>query len=166
MGLDMYLYANKYESKSTYNYDREKRDKVSKTFYPRALNKLARKHADNNFLSKETFYQIGYWRKFNALHGFIVEHYAEGVDECQKIYLSKDDIKEILNTLKEVKANPNNAMDIMPPTSGFFFGSQDIDEWFIKDVEYSIELFEDVLEMLEKNDKRNNYYEIYYQASW
>ena len=166
MGLDMYLYANKYDNKSTYNYDEEKKDKVSKTFYPRALNKLARKHADYNFLSKETFYQIGYWRKFNALHGFIVEHYADGRDECQKIYLSKDDIKEILNTLKEVKANPNSAMGIMPPTSGFFFGSKDIDEWFIKDVEYSIELFEDVLEMLEKNDKRKNYYEIYYQASW
>lgn len=166
MGLDMYLYANKYDSKSTYNYDEEKKDKVSKTFYPRALNKLARKHADYNFLSKETFYQIGYWRKFNALHGFIVEHYADGEDNCRKIYLSKDNIKEILNTLKEVKANPNSAMDIMPPTSGFFFGSQDIDEWFIKDVEYSVELFEDVLEMLEKNDKRKNYYEIYYQASW
>ena len=166
MGLDMYLYANRYDSKSTYNYDEEKKDKVSKTFYPRALNKLARKHADYNFLSKETFYQIGYWRKFNALHGFIVENYANGRDECQKIYLSKDNIKEILNTLKEVKANPNSAMDIMPPTPGFFFGSQDIDEWFIKDVEYSIELFEDVLEMLEKNDKRKNYYEIYYQASW
>lgn len=166
MGLDMYLYANKYDSKTTYNYDEEKKDKVSKTFYPRALNKLARKHADNNFLSRETFYQIGYWRKFNALHGFIVEHYADGEDNCRKIYLSKDDIKEILNTLKEVKANPNSAMDIMPPTSGFFFGSKDIDEWFIKDVEYSVELFEDVLEMLEKNDKRNNYYEIYYQASW
>lgn len=166
MGLDMYLYANKYDSKSTYNYDEEKKDKVSKTFYPRALNKLARKHADYNFLSKDTFYQIGYWRKFNALHGFIVEHYADCEDNCRKIYLSKDDIKEILNTLKEVKANPNNAMDIMPPTSGFFFGSQDIDDWFIKDVEYSVELFEDVLEMLEKNDKRKNYYEIYYQASW
>lgn len=166
MGLDMYLYANKYDSKSTYSYDEEKKNKVSKTFYPRALNKLARKHADNNFLSKETFYQIGYWRKFNALHGFIVEHYAEGVDECQKIYLSKDDIKEILKILKEVKANPNSAMDIMPPTLGCCFGSQDIDGWFIKDVEYSVELFEDVLEMLEKNDKRKNYYEIYYQASW
>lgn len=166
MGLDMYLYANKYDSKTTYNYDEEKKDKVSKTFYPRALNKLARKHADNNFLSRETFYQIGYWRKFNALHGFIVEHYADGEDNCRKIYLSKDDIKEILDTLKEVKANPNSAMDIMPPTSGFFFGSKDIDEWFIRDVEYSVELFEDVLEMLEKNDKRKNYYEIYYQASW
>lgn len=166
MGLDMYLYANTYDSKPTYNYDKEKKDKVSKTFYPRALNKLARKHADNNFLSKETFYQIGYWRKFNALHGFIVEHYAEGVDECQKIYLSKDDIEEILKKLKIIKKVPSSALKIMPPTSGCCFGSKDIDEWFIKDVEYSVELFEDVLEMLEKNDKRKNYYEIYYQASW
>ena len=86
--------------------------------------------------------------------------------EKSSTYLSKDDIEEILKKLKIIKAVPSSALEIMPPTPGFFFGSQDIDEWFIRDVEYSVELFEDVLEMLEKNDKRKNYYEIYYQASW
>ena len=33
-----------------------------------------------------------YWRKFNALHSYIVENFADGIDECQKIDLSINNI--------------------------------------------------------------------------
>lgn len=167
MGLDMYLYANKYDAKHTYGWEDEKRERTAKSFYPRALQKLALMHSKENFLSKETFYQIGYWRKFNALHSFIVDNYStNGEDDCRKIYLSLENLQEILDTLKKVKANPGNAEDILPPRAGFFFGSTQIDEWYMRDIEYSIELFEEVIATVKRNDKRKNYYEIYYQASW
>ena len=50
MGLDMYLYVEKYESKTQWN-----DNKVSiKDFYPKELYYLATKHYKDNFLSKET----------------------------------------------------------------------------------------------------------------
>ena len=35
--------------------------------------------------------------------------------------------------------------DLLPPTSGFFFGSTEIDEYYKQDVEDSIKIFEDLL---------------------
>lgn len=72
MGLDMYLYLNKYESQ----FDNKK------LTYPRELATLKGKIKERNFLSKETSYQVGYWRKFNALHSYIVKKFADGEDKC------------------------------------------------------------------------------------
>jgi hypothetical protein len=33
--------------------------------------------------------ELGYWRKHRKLHGYIVNTFAKGVDECQKIELWK-----------------------------------------------------------------------------
>lgn len=166
MGLDMYLYAEKYENE----YD-------NKTLsYPKELKNEIK---EISFLSKSTSYKIGYWRKFNALHSFIINKFANGIDECQRIYLSDEKIKEILNVLKEVKEsfiiatikeekddfiiyeNPI-AEKLLPTKAGFFFGNSNYDSFYLNNVEISISIFEKVLKLLEKN---NDYY-IYYQASW
>ena len=56
--------------------------------------------------------------------------------------------------------NSKVALDLLPPGDGFFFGSQDIDEWYIEDIKYSLELFKSALELLDKG------YSIIYDASW
>ena len=53
------------------------------------------------------------------------------------------------------------ANELLPPTSGFFFGSQDIDEWYIKDLNYSIKIFKQALKLSQEHN-----YEIIYEASW
>jgi hypothetical protein len=153
MGLDMYLYASKYESKSLYRGGNEK------GFYPEDLQDFQTDIFERNFVSKQTKYHIGYWRKFNALHSYIVENFADGVDDCKPIYLSPSDIDNILNTLRKARDNKDKANEILPTSSGFFFGSQDYDEWYWKDVEYSIRLFEELIKVKDE-------YEIYYEASW
>lgn len=155
MGLDMYLYASKYESKSQWRNNKEE----VKGFYPSELQDLQTDIFERNFVSKETQYQIGYWRKFNALHNYIVKNFADGVDKCQQIYLSTKDLEQILNNLKNTKNNKPKAKELLPTQDGFFFGSTQYDEWYWNDVEYSIRLFEEVLKLPEGIT-------IYYQASW
>lgn len=169
MGLDMYLYAEKYESKY--------KDKTLS--YPKELEELLKKINKYHIASKTTTYKIGYWRKFNALHNYIINHFADGRDECQEVYLLKSDLLEILEVLKKVEKSFETAKikeekddfiiyenpiaeKLLPTQDGFFFGNLDYDNFYLDDVKLSIEIFEEVLKLLEKN---NDYY-IYYQASW
>lgn len=80
MGLDMYLQLRKYESLGSW--DKNFLNK-SKRFYPKELETFADDIKQVNFMSKETEFQVGYWRKFNALHNYIVKTYADGERRLQ-----------------------------------------------------------------------------------
>jgi hypothetical protein len=58
--------------------------------------------------------ELGYWRKHPDLHGYIVQTFAKGVDECQRIDLELADLKRIHKAV---------ASDKLPHTEGFFFGT-------------------------------------------
>ena len=95
--------------------------------------------------------QIGCWRKHPNLHGYIVKNFASGVDECQRIDLSREDMKDIIEAIKEKR---------LPETKGFFFGESDGSE-----DEESIQIFEKAIEWVSTivcNESRN----VYYEASW
>jgi hypothetical protein len=36
--------------------------------------------------------EVGYWRKANAIHGWFVRELAGGVDECQPIHVSRENL--------------------------------------------------------------------------
>jgi hypothetical protein len=40
--------------------------------------------------------ELGYWRKHPDLHGFIVNEFGGGIDECQQIDLNEECLKQIL----------------------------------------------------------------------
>ena len=101
-------------------------------------------YADKNGSEEE----VGYWRKHPNLHGFIVNNFAGGVDECQRIDLSLDDMTDIVEAVKN---------DDLPITTGFFFGYSDPD----RDIE-TLEIFRKAIELANKNPD----YKFYYQASW
>lgn len=105
---------------------------------------------DMYLMDEATNTEIGYWRKHPNLHGFIVNTFASGVDECQKIYLSEDDIKCIIDAV-----NSRN----LPHTTGFFFGYSDGTEG-----PKTIEIFTKALEVMSNTPKSNR--KVYYQASW
>lgn len=155
MGLDMYFYLEKYERQFSFN---EEKNVILK--YDEDLKELENDILERNFKSIESKYQVGYFRKFNALHSYIVDNFADGVDDCKEVYLSKEDIKTIISTLKSV--NEGNASKVLPTQKGFFFGSQEYDEWYFKDIEYAIDLFEKMLKVLETKKG----WSAYYQASW
>ncbi len=129
MGLDMYLTGNRY----LHNINK----------LPPAIRKRGEK--------KGELIDLGYWRKHPNLHGFIVETFADGIDECQEIELSADDIHQILAAIEAAE---------LPETVGFFFGKSDGTE---KDEDLTI--FREALAWLEAKDDKA-WRSIYYQASW
>jgi len=87
--------------------------------------------------------EVAYWRKFNALHGYIIENFANQVDNCQEVRLTKEDLTNILDMLIAIRdANYACAEELMPPVAGFFFGGQEVDEFYIKDVEFTIDILQ------------------------
>ena len=79
---------------------------------------------------------FAYWRKFNALHGWMKDLYerkgGEGEFNCDTVRLNPEDINE----LEEAAKNK-----LLAPVPGFFFGSQD---------EFNDEDREEVLEFCSK----------------
>jgi hypothetical protein len=100
---------------------------------------------------KAEIYQLGYWRKHPNLHGFIVETFAAGVDECQPIGLNAADLETIMQAVKGKE---------LPPTGGFFFGASDGTE-----VEDDLRILSAALAWLRAEDK-GVWRSVTYQASW
>ena len=164
MGLDMYFYARKTTYKSFSKWD--KSGKVDETNYPEDLKTFSDYIYDRNFKSAETEtrYQIGYFRKFNALHSYIVKTFANGVDECQDIILYKEDVEQIKKVLDEVlnaHQQVEKAKELLPTQSGFFFGGTDYDEFYFDDVKDAAGLMQNLLDNFDFEN-----YQLIYQASW
>ena len=116
--------------------------------------------------------QVGYWRKFNALHAYILDITDSARDtNCAEINLDLYEVEEILDTLKRVKnileseggfsvENIDRVGALMPPAAGFFWGSQDINEDYLNDINRSIDIFERARTLLHDGQ------EIYYYCWW
>lgn len=154
MGLDMYFTAKKWEGCSRY-------DGNKKLEYDPELSWFDAYILDRSFKSVETKYKIGYFRKFNALHKYIVDNFADGIDDCKPVWLGEDYCKQILEVLKSV--TKENAAEVLPTGSGCFFGSIEYDDWYFEDVKDAIELFEKIVALLSTEHCR---WDIFYEASW
>lgn len=105
------------------------------------------------------FKEIGYWRKANAIHNWFVNTLADGVDECQEIKVTHEDLCKLLDLCNVVKNNPEIAKEELPTTKGFFFGSNDYDEGYFSDIEETIRILTGAITLYP--DK-----EFIYQTSW
>jgi hypothetical protein len=163
MGLDMYLYKKNYVKDWEFQEDVNYHTAVTINGEPR-----------KDIKSKRVSYvieEVAYWRKFNALHGYIVEKHADGIDECQEIELSLMDLEVILEIMTRI-VNENFNKDvvetILPPTDGFFFGSQNIGEEYREDVEDTIKILSELIEEEKEASEEFGYRspDYYYKASW
>lgn len=164
MGLDMYFYARKSTYKSFSKWD--KPDSADETNYPEDLKTFSDYIYDRNFKSveAETRYQIGYFRKFNALHSYIVRTFANGIDNCQDIILYKEDVEQIKKVLDDVlnaHQQVEKAKELLPTQSGFFFGGTDYDEFYFEDVKDAADLMQSFLDNFDFEN-----YQLVYRASW
>lgn len=59
---------------------------------------------EKTFRTRRTYEEteIMYLRKVNAIHNYIVENWGGGEDNCQRIYLGIDDLKQIRNLCNQV----------------------------------------------------------------
>lgn len=160
MGLDQWLYKKTYVQNWEHHKPEEKHEISIK------LGGVSREDIAPDKIAY-IVEQAGYWRKFNALHGWIVDNCADGVDECQNIPISERKLHELYETLEKVhellKAehpDEDKIRQLLPPASGFFFGSDKIDEYYKQEIERTIEIVENALIKIGYDT------EYYYQASW
>ena len=151
MGLDMYLTAKKYLSDYT-PAEKDVKDQISEINHP--MFKAGMK-------VKEISFEAMYWRKANAIHKWFVDKCQDGVDECQETYVDVARLKELVDTCKIVLANKSKANTLLPPQSGFFFGSTDIDQYYIDDLQDTVDRLGDLLNMPNVEQ-----FSFYYQSSW
>jgi hypothetical protein len=160
MGLDMYLYKRTYVQNWEHNPPEQQHQIEVKK------NGVVRNDIKPNRICYITE-QVAYWRKFNALHGWFVNECAGGLDECQNIYVDEDKLVELLETLKKVSDNFTLAKELLPPVQGFFFGGDEIDEYYKEDVNSTIKIIEELLKEHEQSKEYGLYSgDFEYRASW
>lgn len=154
MGLDMYLTAEVYVSGYDFNDNKEKSD----------FNRIADAVNLKAFVSPESpsltvDVTVAYWRKANAIHGWFVKNVQDGVDECQRSNVPREQLEELVAACGLVLANPGKAQELLPTQSGFFFGDTEYGEYYLQDLANTVKQISRVLEM-PKNVS------FYYRASW
>lgn len=132
------------------------------------------KHTDNS---------VWCWTKFNILHEYIADNFANGVDNHQEIHFTKDNAVQILNYL-------NHIVDVLTqlhrvvtedgnyyyytcqvpddiklplrliPMNGCFFGKISVYNFFVHEITKSIDIFSMIVR--EWNDD----YLVWYSALW
>jgi hypothetical protein len=87
------------------------------------------------YLYKKQVHEVAYWRKANAIHGWIINH-TGAVDDCTPISLTKQDLVDLRELCMKVLTNGTSdyAEEMLPPSTGFFFGSTQVDEWYWQDL--------------------------------
>lgn len=104
-------------------------------------------------------HEVGYFRKHNALHQWMVDNVQDGVDECQKVVVSFDVLSQLLILVQAALALRDAS--IIPPAGGFFFGSTDVDEMYWTKMSDTYETLQDIINTTDFDNES-----IFYQSSW
>ena len=169
MGLDQYLEIRKSEYRSKYSKDKGSRIKLE---YPKDITEFIPNLTDLR-ISRQTNYEVGYWRKANQIHNWFMENcarrdeYDNPIDDCRPIEITVDKLEKLLDDCKKVLADHSLAKTLLPTADGFFFGSTAYDDYYLGQIEQTIEIIEPVLKFAKHKLEIKDYaWEVYYQASW
>lgn len=113
------------------------------------------------YLYRKTIKEVAYWRKANAIHGWIINRTGD-IDDGSNITLNLQDLVDLRNVCQEVHTNHTEeyAMEQLPPTPGFFFGSYELDDRYWSDVEATKLMLTEIID----NSSEDTTFEYY--ASW
>ena len=113
------------------------------------------------YLYRKTIDEVAYWRKANAIHGWIISN-ASAVDNCTPIHVSKMDLVQLRDNCQKVidEGTLETALELLPPASGFFFGSTEVDDWYWQDIKDTLEKLNTII------DETSDDQEFEYHASW
>lgn len=125
MGLDMYLTASSWISGYKHEESNEK-ERFTSLINAIGVNEYYDK--DSPLVTVE--FNVGYWRKANAIHGWFVEHVQGGEDNCAKYDVSKEQLRALQEACLVALTDRSEAPKLLPPTEGFFFGGTELDEWY------------------------------------
>lgn len=147
MGLDMYLSAKRYVSEYS---DQDK--PIIESINSIMPTKPAMR-------PRQVIFEAMYWRKANAIHGWFVDNVQDGQDDCKEYYVSVERLRELIQTCLQVVEERDPSL--MPPTSGFFFGSSEADDYYYEDLTETAERLTKIL-----SEENINNFDFYYQSSW
>ena len=150
MGLDMYLNAEHYVS----DYD-EKGQEIARAIQRVDAGGL------QAFRPKNITFELGYWRKANAIHNWFVKELQEGKDECQTTYVPLEKLAELKDLCERVLEDTSLASELLPTTKGFFFGSYEYDGWYEEQLQKTINIVSKIV----SNPEAKNWW-ITYESSW
>lgn len=121
-----------------------------------------------------------YWRKANQIRGWFEAHLSEPVENCENSIVTKEDLEDLIDTCVKVlglegtdymemdikdydyhNADQKIAEELLPPQSGFFFGSYEYDEWYYDDVLRTLQNMTRILEEVDWENER-----LYYSEWW
>lgn len=98
-----------------------------------------------------------YWRKANHIHNWFVHHIQQGIDDCGRYGVTFENLSELQALLKIAKKCPS----VLPPASGFFFGSTTVDEMYFFSITRTLATLRKILKTTTQQNWNFNYY-----ASW
>ena len=160
----MYLSARKHIAKIDWNKLDNSDTKYSEATFSQWTDVVTAAGLDT-LVDEESIYgadvsvNVAYWRKVNSVHNWFVVNVQRGEDDCGEYYVSREKLKELLATAREVYStkDPSKLM----PQEGFFFGGTDIDEWYWVDL---INTAEQTRMLIDRPDFKD--LSFYYQSSW
>ena len=161
MGLDMYLKVREYNVQHNLK-ESDNYNTIMQTVSIKGMKEVP--------IIVSTEYTVIYWRKANQVHGWFVNKLADGVDECQRISVSRDNLVNLHETCSVLLDTRSTglATEMLPPMDGFFFqgggGPAKINEGYWLDLEHTHEELSKLLEQITEENKWD--YNIEYQASW
>lgn len=156
MGLDMYLSAKRYMSTAFRKEDGEKQEAIQKLFPE--LDGMVGRWGDNSCV-KEVSIDVGYWRKANAIHDWFVKNVQGGEDQCRPHYVDREQLIELRELCQQVLDNHRLAPELLPTTSGFFFGSTEYDDYYYQDLELTVKIIDSIVDL-------PTTWEFEYRSSW
>ena len=190
MGLDMYLNKTRRlkggENLMLLDPDEVKRESINR--YEMLKPYIVKRGTPGLFEWDSYHEEVGYWRKANHIHNWFVPNVQGGEDECNPYEVTREHVemlRDICQTIVDecglvdgmvnsgytankpimepgkIMTNAEVAEELLPTTSGFFFGGTDYDEYYMVDVQYTLMICEKVLKDF---DFENNV--LFYRSSW
>lgn len=157
MGLDMYLFAKKYITGIT-EWDDEARKFKTNPLADSVKELVNIKDACESADCGLTIqFPVAYWRKANHIHGWFVDNVQAGEDNCEEYYVSRRGLTDLRDACQQ--AINTQDPDILPRVAGFFFGSDEIDEYYWDQLKDTIKQINKVLSLPDDIG-------LYYQSSW
>jgi hypothetical protein len=167
MGLDQYLYAKKYMSFPSWmkesKFGLEKQKEVSNILEIRRI--FPEIYESGNINSITVKFEVGYWRKVNAIHGWFVDHCQDGIDDCRDAYVSRENLKELLLICERIVSQKNKkrkvelAKELLPSEDGCCFGDKEYDTWYFEGLKNTVKIITKALTL-------PDCWEFEYGSSW
>ena len=115
---------------------------------------------DSEFPTSSVSFKVGYWRKANAIHAWFVKHCQAGVDDCNSYSVSRENLIDLKDSCTAVLADNSKANSLLPPQAGFFFGSTEINDYYLDDLKLTIKIIDRCLR------ERLSNWNFSYNSSW